>query len=80
MEEHDRPTLLVPCFYDMELNAPATCDFMSFHDNPPVRIRSQTGRIERRQSCVAAARAQSDTFRVVPPRTVGNMRPISRPK
>jgi hypothetical protein len=37
VEEHDRPTPLVPRFYDMELNAPATCDFMGFSDKPDTR-------------------------------------------
>ena len=81
MEEHDRPTPLVPRFYDVELNAPATCDFMSFHVNPPVRIRCKMGGIERRRSCVAAASAQSDTFRVAPTEDSGEVcARFSRPK
>jgi hypothetical protein len=44
VKEHDRPTPLIPRFYDVELNAPATGDFMSFHANPPTRTRCQNGR------------------------------------
>jgi len=45
---------LIPRFYDVELDAPATCDFMSFHVKPPTRygakLRDRTTAIVRCRS------------------------------
>jgi hypothetical protein len=35
VEKQDRPTAMASRFHDVELSVPATCDFMSFHVNPP---------------------------------------------